>query len=172
MQPHRRGALAPIIVPSLVLLAAATMAVLKTEEPTSMQDRTVLGPVVAASENESGLPFVARVDTGAKTSSIHFEDYHVEDAAERMEDNVGKQIRFRVRNKSGEAVWLEREIREVATIRTSEREEMRYKVLIDLETAGVEKQVLVSLNDRSRMNYALLLGRNFLRDDFLVNVDL
>ncbi|MEM9354434.1 MAG: RimK/LysX family protein [Planctomycetota bacterium] len=172
MPPQRRGALAPILIPSLVLLAAATMAALKPGVSATGPDRTVLGPVVKASENESGLPLVARVDTGAKTSSIHFEDYSVEGGAERMEDNIGKRIRFRVRNKAGEAVWLEREIREVATIRTSEREEKRYKVLIDLETAGVGKQVLVSLNDRSRMNYALLLGRNFLRDDFLVNVDL
>jgi hypothetical protein len=34
----------------------------------------------------------------------------------------------------------------------------------------VEKKVLVTLNDREQMKYPLLLGRNFLRDDFLVNV--
>jgi hypothetical protein len=32
--------------------------------------------------------------------------------------------------------------------------------------------VQVTLNDRQSMKYPLLLGRNFLRDDFLVNVSL
>jgi hypothetical protein len=36
----------------------------------------------------------------------------------------------------------------------------------------VEKKVLVTLNDREKMKYPLLLGRNFLRNDFLVNVSL
>jgi hypothetical protein len=36
----------------------------------------------------------------------------------------------------------------------------------------MEKKVLVTLNDRENMKYPLLLGRNFLRDDFVVNVSL
>jgi hypothetical protein len=32
--------------------------------------------------------------------------------------------------------------------------------------------VLVTLNDREKMKYPMLLGRNFLADDFLVNVSL
>ena len=32
------------------------------------------------------------------------------------------------------------------------------------------KEVLVTLNDRTDMEYPLLLGRNFLRGDFLVDV--
>ena len=34
----------------------------------------------------------------------------------------------------------------------------------------VEREVLVSLNDRSRMSYTMLLGRNFLDGQFLVDV--
>jgi hypothetical protein len=35
----------------------------------------------------------------------------------------------------------------------------------------VRKEVLVTLNDRTSMEYPLLVGRNFLQSDFLVDVD-
>jgi hypothetical protein len=34
-----------------------------------------------------------------------------------------------------------------------------------------EKKVLVTLNDRTDMEFPLLIGRNFLRGDFLVDVE-
>jgi len=37
---------------------------------------------------------------------------------------------------------------------------------------SMEKEVLVTLSDRNHMEYPLLLGRNFLRGDFLVDVEL
>jgi hypothetical protein len=39
-----------------------------------------------------------------------------------------------------------------------------------LTVAGVQREVLVSLNDRSRMSYSMLLGRNFLEGKFVVDV--
>ena len=46
----------------------------------------------------------------------------------------------------------------------------RYKVLLTLKWNDVDKEVLVTLNDRADMEYPLLIGRNFLRGDFLVDV--
>ena len=45
-------------------------------------------------------------------------------------------------------------------------------VRMTLRLNDVKKRILVSLNDRSHMNYAALLGSNFLRDDFVVDVSL
>ena len=36
----------------------------------------------------------------------------------------------------------------------------------------MEKEVLVTLNNRQHMEYPLLIGRNFLHGDFLVDVEL
>jgi hypothetical protein len=58
------------------------------------------------------------------------------------------------------------------TVRTAAKNEERYKVRLKLRWEDVEKKVLVTLNDRQHMEYQLLIGRNFLRDDFLVNVSL
>ncbi|MGI9428772.1 MAG: RimK/LysX family protein, partial [Bythopirellula sp.] len=60
----------------------------------------------------------------------------------------------------------------ISVIKTSEREETRYKVPVTLNCLDVKKRVLVSLNDRSHMTYPMLLGRNFLQGDFVVDVDL
>ncbi|MGI9429719.1 MAG: ATP-dependent zinc protease family protein, partial [Bythopirellula sp.] len=130
----------------------------------------VLGPVARVDEAETALQFLARVDTGARTCSLHTSEKQVLNGAEFMEDNLGKTVRFRIENRQGESQWVERTIAEVREIRTSEGEEMRYLVPMALTVDGVEREVLVSLNDRSRMSYTMLLGRNFLDGEFLVDV--
>jgi hypothetical protein len=43
---------------------------------------------------------------------------------------------------------------------------------LNLQWQDFQKVVTVSLNNRTDMAYPLLIGRNFLRGDFLVDVDL
>lgn len=134
-------------------------------------DKHVIGATATVEEVRSDLLFKARVDTGATTSSLHVEEFIIEDEAKRMEDNVGKTIRFRMKNQDGESEWLKSRIAEVSLIKTSVDEEHRYKVLLTLRLYEVKKKVLVTLNDRSHMKYPMLLGRNFLRGDFIVDVE-
>ncbi len=164
----------------LLLLAMMVLAGKRTGVPVAspliaQSDREssakrVLGPVVAVSEAETAMRFLARVDTGARTCSLHTSEKKVIEGGEFMEDNVGKTVRFRVENRQGESQWLERRIAEVRLITTSEGEETRYLVPMAFTCAGVDREVLVSLNDRSRMSYSMLLGRNFLAGDFVVDV--
>lgn len=132
--------------------------------------RRLVGPVALVWEGESGLPFKARVDTGAQRCSLHVAEWEIPNEAATMVENVGKTIRFRLENRCGKTWWLERPIAEVALIRTSEREELRYMVPLLLSLHGVEREVLVSLNDRSEMQYAMLVGRNYLSGQFVVDV--
>ena len=138
----------------------------------SRKEKKVIGPTAVVKETETDFSFSARVDTGATTTSLHVEDCKVENEAGEMVENVGKTIRFRIKNQQGQTEWLQRKIAEISVIKTSELEERRYKVPITLDCLNVKKKVLVSLNDRSHMAYPLLLGRNFLQDDFLVDVAL
>jgi hypothetical protein len=101
---------------------------------------------------------------------LHVDRWIIDDAASEMVDNVGKTIRFRTVNRTGQVEWVERTIAECALVKTSDCEEPRYKVPMTLSCQGISKNVLVTLNDRSHMTYALLLGRNFLDGDFLVDV--
>jgi hypothetical protein len=130
----------------------------------------VLGPTVLVTESESDFEFTARVDTGAKSCSIHADSIEVIGGSPRMEENVGKLVRFRIINNNGKPAWLERSIADVAYVRNSDCAEWRYKVPMTLRCAGKEREVLVSLNDRSHMRYPVLIGRNFLAGMFLVDV--
>jgi len=149
-----------------VPVASTLIAQINREGPA----KRVLGPVVAVSEEETAMRFVARVDTGARTCSLHTSEKKILEGGEFMQDNVGKTVRFRVENRLGESQWLERRIAEVRLITTSEGEETRYLVPMTFNCVGVDREVLVSLNDRSRMSYSMLLGRNFLAGEFVVDV--
>jgi hypothetical protein len=135
-------------------------------------EKRIIGPTTIVAEAESELDFRARVDTGAMTTSVHVEEWAIEDESSDMNENIGKKIRFRMKNHKGESQWLESRVEEIGVVRTSEQEETRYKVLLTLLWNDVKKQVLVTLNDRSHMKYPMLLGRNFLEGDFVVDVDL
>lgn len=132
----------------------------------------LIGATATVVEGTTGLPFMARVDTGATTCSIHCEKMEIADESGDARQNVGKPIRFLVKNKKGQAEWLEAEIADYSIVKTSEKSDGRYKVKLALRWRDVEKQVLVTLNDRKHMRYPVLIGRNFLRNDFLVNVAL
>lgn len=132
--------------------------------------RRLVGPVALVLEGESGLAFRARVDTGAERCSLHVAEWEIIDPAPTMLENVGRSIRFRLENRCGHSWWLEREIAEVALIRNAEHEELRYMVPLQLCLRGVQREVLVSLNDRSEMRYPMLVGRNYLAGKFVVDV--
>jgi hypothetical protein len=132
--------------------------------------KPMLGATALIVEVESGLRFAARVDTGANSCSIHVENLTVIGRSPRMQENVGKPVRFRITNRAGQLAWLERPINEVSLIKNSNCAEWRYKVPMTFRCEGRERQVLVSLNDRSDMNYPLLVGRNYLAGAFLVDV--
>jgi hypothetical protein len=145
---------------------------LEAAEPTIAIPPTVrlIGATTMVTEVTTGLPLPARVDTGATSCSIHCESFKIKDAKPNPQENIGKPIRILIKNKDGKAQWVQAKVVDHVTVRTSEREDERYKVRLKLRWEDVEKKVLVTLNDREKMKYPLLLGRNFLQDDFLVNV--
>jgi hypothetical protein len=131
-----------------------------------------IGPVTTVTEVSTGVPFSARVDTGATTCSIHYEALEIEHASASPQENVGKRVRFLIENPAGEKEWISAKIVDRVKVRTSTDADERYKVLLKLRWQDVEKKVQVTLSDREKMKYPLLLGRNFLRGDFLVDVNL
>jgi hypothetical protein len=142
-------------------------------DPTSEEPQVWrIGATTTVTEVTTGLPFPARVDTGATSCSIHCEAIKIKDAAAEPKDNIGKPVRILLMDADGAEHWVKTKIVQHVRVRTSEREDERYKVPLKLRWQDVEKKVLVTLNDRERMKYPMLLGRNFLRGDFLVDVNL
>lgn len=132
----------------------------------------VLGETAVITEVSSGVEFTARVDTGAAVSSIHVEpeDMVIEDESPKPNENIAKRVLLKLENHEGEEAWVETRIEDYVEVRNAERAEHRYRVKLPLQCGEVQKYAVVNLNDRSRMTYRLLLGRDFLRDDFVVDV--
>ena len=109
------------------------------------------------------LKLKAKADTGAKSSAI--------DCAEITElpDN---RVRYTVRldRKDKKLITLEESIHTRKRVRSSDgKTSNRIFVSTTLRLAGIEKKIIVSLVSRKRMIHRLLLGREALGNDFLVN---
>lgn len=137
--------------------------------------KQVIGATATITELTSGLPFSARIDTGAASCSIHTIKWEIKDPAKRPPDNVGKPIRLLIKNDRGEEQWIDAVISGRVRIRNSALDDDdyhgRYKVRLPFEWNGFKKEVEVTINDRTEMEYPLLMGRNYLSGDFLVDVD-
>jgi hypothetical protein len=153
------------------------------EEETDAKDpekkKCIIGSTATLLEKQSELKFRARIDTGAKSCSLHYEKIKIEDASEkediveRMTENIGKVIHFEVKNGDDKTHIISSKIAGYVIIKNSNKEKgkRRYKVPLTFRWKHMEKEVLVTLNKRNHMDYPLLLGRNFLRGDFLVDVE-
>jgi hypothetical protein len=130
-------------------------------------NKQIVGATEVVHIEEANLSFTARVDTGAKTSSIHAEKIMIDPSG----NPKGKPVSFYLVNKKGQSKKIETQVATTATIKTSEGSERRYKVLLTIKWKNSKKTILVNLNDREKMEYGLLLGRNWLQKDFLVDVD-
>jgi hypothetical protein len=142
--------------------------------PVSSLDKHIIGATATFQEAGTGIGFSARIDTGAKTCSVHVEQLVIQDESPKRSQNIGKTVRFQIKGENGKSAWIERKIVEAVRVKSSVFKngefDSRYKVHLTLRWKHIEKEVLVTLNDRTDMTYPLLIGRNYLRGDFLVDV--
>lgn len=144
-----------------LLLAIACLACIgwiHTNPPS--QTKSVVGQTATIGIGGTSLSLLARVDTGARTTSIHAESIEIR----------GQAVRFQLKDENGQRVVMERPIVKKANVRNAVGQEERVFVELTLDFNGHSKPLLVNLRDRSRMTYRLLLGRNWLDGDYLVDV--
>ncbi len=115
--------------------------------------------------------YLARIDTGARVTSIHAVNVKITGGSAVANENVGKTISFQTVNRDGKTEQVTAVIVKVSTVKNSQGTEQRYVIELPLSWKHVKKNVQVNLRDRSKMTYKLLVGRNFLSQDFLVDVD-
>jgi hypothetical protein len=159
---------------SLLFLGMTNVMAAWSKDADATESKHIIGATAIITEAKSGISFPARVDTGAKSCSLHVEKIEIEDKTSKRVRNVGKKIRFLVKGSDGKTHWLESEIAAAVRVKSPSLKageyDHRYKVKLTLAWEDFSKEVLVSLNDRTDMEYPLLIGRNYLRGDFLVDV--
>jgi len=154
----------------LVIVLVAVVA-LFTASRFVKSEKTIIGATAEVIETDTGLVFQARVDTGASVSSIHCEEFVIEGESPAPAENIGKTILLHLTNKQGETKSLKTRIVDYSPIRSADGTSHRYYVRLTMSCQGVERESLVTLNDRSRMSHRLLLGRDFLKGNFLVDLN-
>ena len=115
--------------------------------------------------------FLARIDTGAATTSVNAIDLEVEGESEDMKENIGKTVHFTLENEHGKQWRSSAVIKEVTTIKNSQGIERRYKVPMRVGWETINKTIEVNLRDRSKMKYKLLIGRDWMEREVVVDVE-
>ena len=159
-----------IALTSLLFSASPALA---EPQPESSAEPEVLGFIEWVVMGETGIRLKARLDTGAKTSSLHAVN------VESFEKDNEEWVRFQLplgdhedQPSEGELehdeVILEFErpvYRTVLIKRKGAPSQRRHVVKMEFCIAGKIHETQFSLTDRGKFSYPVLLGRRFMRDD-------
>ncbi len=115
--------------------------------------------------------FLARIDTGAATTSVHAIDLEVENEDGVMKNNIGKEIYFTLENEAGEQWRTSAVIQSVTRVKNSQGVEKRYKVPLRVGWDTINKTIDVNLRNRDKMKYKLLIGRDWLEREVVVDLE-
>lgn len=109
----------------------------------------------------------AKVDTGARTSSLH--SFDLEEFVRRGKEMVRFGIHPEQRN-ARHAVTVEVPVHDRRQVRSSSGQaELRPVILTTLRVLGQECEVELTLTRRDEMGFRMLLGRQAIRGRFLVD---
>ncbi len=110
----------------------------------------------------------AKLDTGAKSSAVNV--LHLDKIERNGETWVSFELQNDKNKKKRKSVILEKKV--VRTIKIKKKGgglQERFTVMLEVCLGGVNKQIEASLVDRSNFNYQVLIGRDDLADDFIVD---
>ncbi|MCB9480780.1 MAG: ATP-dependent zinc protease [Desulfobacteraceae bacterium] len=111
--------------------------------------------------------FHARIDTGATTSSLDAKNI------ETFERDGSSWVRFKIKDPSEEKFYdVEKPVvRKVKILQASNEEASRRPVIeLQFQIGDIKRIEEFTLEDRSHLEYQVLIGRNILRDLMIVDV--
>jgi len=107
----------------------------------------------------------AKIDTGAKTSSLHCM------SIKPLKNGYVKFIILDKNNKKFTGNYMIKEISRVGFVKSSNgKKEKRYFIKTPVVIYGQTYNMELSLSFRGSMKYPLLIGRELIKQDFLVDV--
>ena len=151
----------------LLLLTSLAVSISVSGVPMKALSKEVVGWLEKVCICPEDLVIHAKLDTGAKNSSLNASQLTV------FERDGEQWVRFDVTNRSGKKATFERKVFRVAKIkRHAGRSQERFAIRMEICLRNVSKEVEVNLVDRSGFIYQMLVGRSFLSGDFLVDPSL
>lgn len=128
-------------------------------------DKVVLGEVEKVYLPAHKLLFDARIDSGAKRSSMHAENIVP------FERDGKDWVHFEMVNTKNERIQVKKKvIKKIKVKRHMQKGQERYVVKMRLNISSLSYLVELSLTDRGQYEYPILIGRNYLKGNAIVDV--
>lgn len=134
----------------------------------SLQSKILIGAREWCSIPELGFDRIhAKIDTGAKTSALHAENISL------IQENGQDYVQFHVESCEGDQVTqilCKSPVTDRRLIKSSNGQaEQRYVISVDIHLGDLVKTIEITLTDRNKMRFNLLLGRTALAGDFVID---
>ena len=127
-------------------------------------DKKEIGWIEKVRVYPGDIEFKAKMDTGALTSSINAKNIN------EFEKDGEEWVRFEIVNKNEVSSTVELPLVREATIkRHFGRKQKRHVVVFGICLGNIYKETEVTLVDRHGFIYAMLIGRRFLKNDFILD---
>lgn len=149
----------------LFLFLTLMLAMLSGAHAQLLKEKVLIGRIEWVSLPELKIKHKARIDTGAKTTSMHA--VNIEEVEQRGE----LFVRFQTTDSDGKLFQIVRKVDTTQKVsNTAGFISKRYVIKEKIRMGNIEREVLINLNDRSKMDYKFLIGRNVLLGRFIVDV--
>lgn len=130
-----------------------------------LKEKVLIGRIEWVEMPDLKIKHKARIDTGAKTTSLHATNI------EEVEQRGELFVKFQTMDVDGKTVELLRKVDSTQKVsNTSGFITKRYVIKEKIKIGNIEREVSVNLNDRTKMDYKFLVGRNLLLGRFIVDV--
>jgi hypothetical protein len=141
--------------------------VLPNTSALAAQAKLIVGRVEKVRIYPGNLVIRAKMDTGAKTSSLGCHDMSL------FERDGEKWVRFRVTNHKEETITLEQRVYRISKIKRGFwKTEQRVVIKLGVCLGNVYEETEVNLVDRSGFNYKMLIGRSLMAGNFIIDPSL
>jgi hypothetical protein len=160
-QQHLKGH--PVKV--IILFMGIMTVFLPSSHAQLLKEKVLIGRVEWAELPELKIKLKSRIDTGAKTTSLHA--INIEEVIQQGD----LYVKFQTENSEGKVIELIRKVDTTQKVsNTSGFVSRRYVIKEKIKMGSIDREVLINLNDRSKMDYKFLVGRNLLLGRFIVDV--
>lgn len=150
---------------ALILLLGLFFVSLSPSHAQLLKEKVLIGRIEWVELPELKIKHKARIDTGAKTTSMHA--VNIEEVEQRGE----LFVKFQTVSHDGKIIELQRKVENTQKVsNTGGFVSKRYVIKEKIKIGTIEREVSINLNDRSKMDYKLLVGRNLLLGRFIVDV--
>jgi glutathione synthase/RimK-type ligase-like ATP-grasp enzyme len=156
-------------------VAALNEAVSERYTRTHMKPLPLLGRRTIATLPGLGVDkIIAKVDSGAYSSTLHAENIHAEACSDGEQELIFDIVpSTKLSTADGQTKTIRTRDFTQQMVRSSNGQfESRFSIRHKITVKGKTFAATLTLSDRSQMGYPMLLGRRILRSRFLVNVEL